>query len=155
MVRSPVALIALAGLALAAPAAGGNRTSLGEIRAHLFYKGSGQLSEDIVSRDPPFIAWNTVIGGGDAKEAADDILILLPVRAEGEVFSDDPVHLWVVDGDGKELARRSFGSTLTSPQGTEHKALWLRDATCVGEMTVHAALRGEARVARLTFHCGE
>jgi len=128
---------------------------VGPIRAHLFYKGSGRLSEDLIAREPPFVAWNTVIGAGDAEEAADDILIVVPVRANEEQFSDDPLTIRVTGSDGKLLAERVHSTILTSDEGYAFLPLWASDTTCGGEMTIRATFRSQERTEALAMHCGE
>lgn len=54
---------------------------MGEIQLRLFYKGSGRLSDDILSRKEEFVFHNTIIGEGDAVEAADDVLISVEMSA--------------------------------------------------------------------------
>ncbi len=128
---------------------------LGPIRAHLFYKGSGRLSEDLFTREPSFIAWNTVIGAGDAEEAADDILFVVPVRANEEQFTDDPLTIRVTDSNGKVLTERVHGSILTSDEGYAYLPLWADDLTCGGELAIKVKFRNQQRSKTLAMHCGE
>jgi hypothetical protein len=44
------------------------------LRCYLFYEHSGTWSRDICGQDP-FILWNVLIGGGDAKEPSNSLLI--------------------------------------------------------------------------------
>lgn len=144
-----------AGGAGAEEIAGIGGVRLGEIEAKLFYYQSGRLSDDVLNRDQPFIGWNTIIGAGDAEEAADDLLVLVPIFADGEKSVDGPIELSVRDKKGKLLGRRHFGSMLTSSDGKAYLALWLRDVGCAGEMTFHARFREQRREATLALQCGE
>jgi hypothetical protein len=143
-------------LALAAQAAppADPPAQLGDIRAHLFYEATGRLSSDV---SPPreFSAWNTIIGGGEAEEPASDLLIVVELRAEGEHFETRPLRIVARDGRGRILGERRFDSLYTSEAGRLYRALWLRDATCAGEIDITATLGRETRTERLTFHCGE
>jgi hypothetical protein len=129
--------------------------ALGKLEARLFYYQSGRLSDDLLAREEPFVGWNTVIGEGGADEAANDLLVVIGVSADGETFSDRPIELWVSDEDGKVLARRRFGSVLTGNNGAAKLPLWLNDVGCAGEITMRAKMGGEERTATLGLHCGE
>jgi hypothetical protein len=71
-------LLVAVGLLFATPVAAQEATPtvvLGPLTAQLYYKFSGLLSSDLLSRKPPFSGWNTVIGEGDATEPAEDLLV--------------------------------------------------------------------------------
>lgn len=129
---------------------------LGGITAHLFYKNSGRLSDDLLARDPPFIGWNTVIGEGDAEEPAEDLLVTVALAGRGqETFLDDTLEVWVEDEAGAEIARRDFHGTLVPYRGAVRNPLWLSDAGCAGDVTIHARFRGKEKTASLSLQCGE
>jgi hypothetical protein len=71
-VRSHGCLGALLLTGQAAPPPG---VVLGDIEVRPFYKETGRLSEDILSRKRDFVFHNTIIGEGDAVEAGDDLLV--------------------------------------------------------------------------------
>src|SRR5580693_1668884 len=109
------------------------------IGAQLLYSGSGTLSRDIA---PPakFSGWNTVIGEGDAKGPATDVLISVTLKTAGEQMNlDSPVSVSARSGAGKVLAQRTFGHVLVD-RGKAVLFLLLPDATCAGKVTITAAL---------------
>lgn len=136
--------------------------TLGDIEARLFYKETGRLSDDLLSRRKPFGFHNTIIGEGDAEEAADDLLIVVTIDSgkwgkpeENQKFIERPVEIVARGKDGKVLGRRVFPSVLTSSGGTERKALWLNDVTCAGDVTITATFAGQRKNATLGMGCGE
>lgn len=127
---------------------------LGDIRAHLFYEATGRLSPDV---SPPreFVAWNTVIGGGEAEEPASDLLIVVELRADGEHFENRPLRILARGERGRLLGERRFDSFYTSASGRAYRTLWLRDATCAGAIEIVATLGRETKNEQLTLNCGE
>jgi hypothetical protein len=128
--------------------------ALGEIRMHLFYEETGRLSPDI---SPPrdFSAWNTVIGGGEAEEPANDLLVVVEIKTEGQQNVSTPLRVVARGGDGRLLGERRFTGALTSEAGRVYSPLWLRDATCAGEIRVTATFGSQSRSETLSLHCGE
>jgi len=144
-----IALVAAAAQAAAPPAA-----ELGEIRMHLFYEETGRLSDDV---SPPrqFSAWNTAIGGGEAEEPANDLLIVTEIRTEGQQNVTTPLRVVARNERGRVLGDRRFEGTLTSEAGRIHMPLWLRDAGCAGIVTVTATLGRQTKTETLSLNCGE
>lgn len=141
-------------LALAASTAQPATAELGEIRMHLFYTYSGQLSDDV---SPPraFAGWNVVIGEGDALEPADDLLVVVEVRADGHQFVEGPLHVVARGRDDRLIAERRFDAALTSDNGSSFNPLWLTDVGCEGEIRVTATFAGRTSTETLELHCGE
>ena len=127
--------------------------TLGDIRMHLFYQGSGRLSAD-VSPPADFAGWNTVIGEGSAEEPATDLLVVAELRASGEQNVTTPLRVTVQSGR-RVLATRTFNGTLTSEAGRAYLPVWLRDVTCAGEIRVEVTFGRQRRSERLTLSCGE
>jgi hypothetical protein len=130
------------------------------LEVKLFYKETGRLSDDILSRATPFVAWNTIIGEGDAEESADDILVVAVLSSgkwdsDNQVFLDRPLSIKVTDATGKILGSRIFDSVLTSEKGLESKALWLENITCAGDILIETKFNGKTKQARFEFNCGE
>ena len=127
---------------------------LGEIRMHLFYEESGRLSDDI---SPPrsFAAWNTPIGGGEAEEQADNLLVVVEVRADGQEVVNAPFRIVARGANGRVLGERRVREAFTSEQGRTYAPLWLRDVGCAGEIRVTATLGAETKTETLTLNCGE
>ena len=126
---------------------------LGEIQIHLFYQNTGRLSPD-VSPPADFTGWNTVIGEGDSDEPATDMLVVAELRADGQQSISTPVHITVRAG-GRTLASRTFNGALTSEQGRAYLPVWLRDATCSGDILVEVRFAQQRRTETLTLNCGE
>jgi hypothetical protein len=128
---------------------------LGQIRAHLFYKNSATLSDDLLAREDPFIGWNSIIGEGDAAEPAEDLLIVVTVEGKGEEYVAMPLEVWVTDEADGEIARRRFEGLLIPASGSVGNPLWIDDAGCAGIITIHARFNGEEKAATLQLACGE
>jgi hypothetical protein len=158
-VSSSIAGLLVALLAQSDPA---STITLGEIEVRLFYKGTGRLSEDLLSRKQEFLFHNAVIGEGDAEEPADDLMISVKMSTasrgkadDNQKFVDSPVEIVARDAKGKVLGRRVHDTVLTSYEGTEHKVLWLNDVTCAGEVRVTATFGKQTKSATLSLGCGE
>jgi hypothetical protein len=152
-IRLPGRLALAAGLFLSPGLA--QAQEIGAIRAHLVYEETGRLSEDLVAR-PDFAAWNTIIGGGEAEEAANDLLVLVEVLGTGgEQTIAVPLVVVVRGENGRVIARRRFTGLFTSEQGRVWKALWLPDSTCAGRIEIDATIGRRGRRAQLNLGCGE
>ncbi|MEG3085640.1 hypothetical protein U1707_18520 [Sphingomonas sp. PB2P12] len=152
----------LGALLLTAQAAPPSGVVLGDIEVRLFYKETGRLSEDILSRKRDFVFHNTIIGEGDAVEAADDLLVSVVLSSgkfgkpeDNQKGVQSPVELVARGANGKLLGRRVHPSVLTSFGGTETKTLWLNDVTCSGEITITATFAGQTKSTRFVMGCGE
>lgn len=152
----------LAGLTLATGAAApalasdGDGVSIGGLRAHLFYERSGVLSEDLISRDPQFSGWNTVIGEGDAKEPAENLLVIARIDNQGaEAFLDEKLTLRVNDDKGAKIRERVFSGLLLAEHGAVHLPMWIDDAGCLGQITITVTFRKQKVSAPLQLMCGE
>ena len=136
---------------LAAQADDGNR--LDRLSAHFYYKDTGQLSDNLLEREQ-FAAWNTIIGDGE-KGPADDVLVVATITGPKEDYIYDTLELWVADEKGKIIRSRRFDGILLTDAGSVSSPLWLPDATCAGELTIHARFRGTEQSAKLALYCGE
>jgi hypothetical protein len=129
---------------------------LGPIMVRLWYTGTGRLSGNIA---PPakFEAWNTLTGAGQAEEPADDALVTVDVIATSGKEENITVPLTIVarDTKGKLLGQRRITNILTSSTGHAVHAMWLRDVTCAGTVSVEASIGPVRRATRVSFACGE
>lgn len=141
-------------LLTAAASAAMQPVALGEIRMHLFYQGTGRLSRDI---SPPhsFTAANTIIGEGDAEESADDLLVAVELRSEGQRSIDEPLHILVRGASGAILAERRILSTMTSRQGRAWLPLWVPAMGCAGALHVTATFGTQSATESMSFYCNE
>ena len=144
-----IALMLAAAAAAQAPSA-----EIAEMRMHLFYRAGGRLSDDI---SPPrqFTGWNTLIGEGDAEEPAEDLLVVVQVRSQGEQFLETPLHLVAHGRGGRVIAERRFETLLTSGDGATFSPLWLQDVPCEGEIRVTATFGTQRVTETLSLECGE
>lgn len=145
-----LALIAMA-------AASAPQIEMSDIQARLFYADTARLSEDLLARKEPFVFWNTIIGGGDVEENAEDLLVSVTLRAaEGkEQNFDGPVTIKATNEKGKEIGVRTARNLLTSRRGRTTVGLWLSDVTCAGAVTVQARYADQVKTAVLAMACGE
>ncbi len=152
------ALLLAAGLSTSATAQEANESpSISEIRVHLYYTLSGVLSENVLDprREREFAGWNVIIGEGDAREPADDLLVDVVVQTGGHDFIDVPLVIWVTNGEGETIGSRTVRTMLTSDDGVVHNPLWLENVGCAGTLTFNARFRGQHRTAELELACGE
>lgn len=141
-------------LLAAAAGAAMQPVALGEIRMHLFYQETGRLSRDI---SPPnsFTGANTIIGEGDAEESADDLVVAVELRSEGQRTIDEPLHIAVRGEDGAVLAERRILSTMTSRQGRVWIPLWVPATGCAGALRVTATFGTQSASESISFYCNE
>ena len=126
------------------------------LRAQLYYERSGTLSDDVIAHDPPLSFWNTVIGGGEADEPADNLLVSAVLTNPGEeAWLDENVTVRVSGNKGRKIAERTFKGLLLDAKGTLHLPLWLYDAGCLGPITITATFRKQAVSEELQLMCGE
>lgn len=140
---------------------GANSTLADEIKPkidaigiQLFYASSGKLSEDI---GPPstFSAHNTIIGEGDAREPATDLLVTVRLSiAQKQGNSSVPLVVKVTDAKGKVQASRRFTSLFFN-EGRTVQAVFVPDATCAGKLTVEASLGKVTKTQKVSLDCGE
>ncbi|MFT3966596.1 MAG: hypothetical protein QM690_12025 [Sphingobium sp.] len=156
--RGPAAMIALvpalfpcAALPARTP---GPRPVIEHISMRLLYIYSGTLSGDIA---PPasFDGWNTVIGEGDAKEAADDMLVTVRLKGVPEAGGFPPVTIEARNGKGKLVGSRKADPYLTDLNGRAHVALWLHTIGCAGKLTVTVRMGQAVKAASVNLDCGE
>jgi hypothetical protein len=141
-------------LLAAAAGAAMQPVALGEIRMHLFYQGTGRLSRDI---SPPneFTDANTIIGDGDAEESADDLLVAVELRSEGQRVIDEPLHIIVRGAGSAILAERRILSAMTSAQGRVWLPLWVPGIGCAGALSVTATFGTQRAAESISFYCNE
>lgn len=136
------------------------QVGVAEIRAQLFLEQSGGLSKNLVGSDAAL--HNTIIGGGDAGEPANSVLVTLVFTGPKNLRSSDTnarefatvtVRQKLRAGD-KLLLRRSFRGLLFGEEGRVQKPLLLHDVTCA-PLEIEARAGGASKIARIDFHCGE
>lgn len=124
------------------------------LEARLFYETSGKLSENVAT-PARFNGWNTIIGEGDAKEPANDLLVTVALSVNRhEENSSKPLVVTVYGAKGKKLARRKITS-LFFKDGKVTKAFLAQDVGCAGEGRIEAAFGKEKKTERFKLDCGE
>jgi hypothetical protein len=147
------AITCLALLAInAAPAP--DAPSIGTIKAELFYENSGTFSPDILT-SPDFGGWNTIIGEGPASEPANDLLLLIEVRAGGRHSAGVPLYVIAHGYKNRVVVERTFRHLLTPTNGRMWKAVLLRDIGCEGRLSIDVSLGQDKANRVLQFRCGE
>lgn len=128
--------------------------SIAQIRARLWYEGTGRLSDDILTEG--FVLWNSIIGEGGAEEPASDVLVSVKVSSsDGERFVTIPLVVDLVDADGLVIQSQTTEALLTSRSGDSVQAYLFKDATCLGDIRIRATLGPETRSEPVVFACGE
>jgi len=150
MKASILLLLLSAGVfARAAPAA-----TLENPSVRLWYEGTGHLSDSIAT-PRGFALWNIIIGGGDAKEHANDALFTVELRSHGEQNIAQPVLMTATTANGKLLAWRTVRHVLTSEAGRVVLPLWVSEVACAGRVLFVARYGAMTRSVTLNFACGE
>ena len=144
----------LAAAAAATQPAPAPAVTLGDIRMHLFYQETGRLSPDISPPASDFAGFNVIIGGGGAEEAANDLVVVVELRTQGEQSIQRPLTITARAGR-RLLGQRRIDSMLTSDQGRVYLPLWLKDVGCAGPIRVEVSFGRERRSETLALNCGE
>ena len=127
---------------------------IAQIKARLWYEGTGRLSDDVLSEG--FVLWNTIIGEGGAEEPASDVLVAVKVSSQdGEQFVTIPLVVELVSEDGQVIQSQTTDALLTSQQGDSVQAFLFKDATCLGEIQIRATLGPQVHNEPVVFACGE
>ena len=144
--------MALTALAATPALASGDDAQITDIKAHLMYEESGTISGDLTQMKD-FSGWNTVIGEGSAKEPATDILIAVVLSSDKQIYNDGLLTIRALGDGGKVLFERSIAGQLVD--GKAHQFLYLKDATCEGEITLEAKMGDQSRSETIELFCGE
>jgi hypothetical protein len=130
---------------------------LDRVEAHLFYKGTGRLSGDLLNRAEEFAGWNTIIGEGGAEEPADDLVVAARLTSHDgtEKYVAGPVVLAVRNSKGKIVGSRTWRGVLVSKDGAVVLPLWLNDVGCAGDLRFTARYNGKTKTGHLALDCGE
>lgn len=148
-----LALLLLAG-APADPAP--PRAEIESIRIQLYYELSGTFSPNIASPSS-FSGWNTVIGEGDAKEQAQDVLVTVRLKSDGSdgFLTGAPLIITARNRAGKVIGSRTVRDILVPYKGTVSSALWLHNATCAGLLRIEARMGKQVKTTTASLACGE
>jgi len=106
------------------------RSPLTTFKFICFLEISGTLSKNVA---PPAASalWNTIIGGGDAGEPADDFLVLVFLSGPADKFVRQPLIATVVRaGQKKPIGERRFETLLFGREGRLTKPVLVTNVTC-------------------------
>ncbi|BCW89798.1 hypothetical protein sos41_29650 [Alphaproteobacteria bacterium SO-S41] len=142
-----VTLFALLGAATASAA----DPVIEKIEAKLFLADSGTLSGDVASGSGVAL-WNMTIGGEG--ERADDVLIVVTVKADAGEFIKVPFEIEIKGADGKVVASRKTENILIGASGLMSQGVYLQDATCTA-LKVTATVGKSTKATEVPFACGE
>ena len=136
-----------------APPANGTSHSLGRIEMRLWYTRTGRLSGNVA---PPakVTLWNTVIGEGDAQEAAHDAIATVEILSSRTDNFAPPLRI-EAQAKGKIVASRTVNNIVANTSGRSTEALWIPDIGCAGPVTVTARLGAHSKAITVRFDCGE
>lgn len=144
------AVVLAAAFATPAMAAG---PAVEKIEARLFYQHSATLSDNVAAAANVAL-WNTVIGEGGAAEPADDVLIVVTVKADPSTYVEAPLVIVVTGQDGRAVASRKIDGLLVGAEGRVARAIYLQDTTCEA-ITVDAMIGNSKIRETVPFACGE
>ena len=128
--------------------------AVADIKAYLIYESSGTLSDNIA---PPvkFHGWNTLIGEGDARQPANDVLVMAVVSGPRGSLVPGPLSLTISDRRTKRiLVSRTIDNLLFGANGEVTKGVFVPDATCT-PLEIEASIGASRRSTTLDFACAE
>lgn len=150
-----LALFLLASLPIGASAAQKEpKVTIEAIRIQLFYENTGKLSDNL---SPPakFSGWNTIIGEGDAKEPATDILASVILSADQkDKTAPYPLTIIARNNKGKVLAERTWKDLLFIEKKLI-KALFVPNAGCAERLNIEARFGDQTKTTGIKLACGE
>lgn len=123
-----------------------------DIQVRFLYEQTGTLSVDLTA-DPKIALWNSIIGEGDAKENANDLLVTALVVGPGQHNIDTPLIITVRDSKGKLLKTRTIPGMMVETK--TYRGFILEEAGCAGVITLTAKLGTSTRTEKLDLACGE
>ncbi len=119
----------------------------------MVYQTTGVLSANIAPR-AKFKAWNTMIGEGDARELASDLLFAARLVSQGEANSAIPLTLSVIGKNGMVPGHRTFKSRFFKG-GLSVQAVFVPDAACAGHVIAATTFGSEKQSPSFDLNCGE
>jgi hypothetical protein len=138
---------------LASTTAAGDLGGIDSIEVRLFYNHSGTLSEKLTGKES---LRNTMIGGGDAKEASTSILVTVVLwGTHGGFVPQSEVTLLVKSArSGKVLSRQKQRVGVLSDAGTYHAPFLVNHTGCE-PLLITASSGSHQKETTVPFTCGE
>jgi len=151
---TPAVALATAFIALAQLVQPASAAAIEAIEVRLFLGHSGELSEPVAEGA---LLWNTIIGGGDAREPSTSTLVKISVTGAPKSYDARAKVLLTVE-NRRTKTRRVLSKSLGTfnLEGRQFVAFWLAETGCE-ELQLEAAATGSnAKVKRsIPFRCGE
>ena len=140
------------GLALAAPASAAE-VKIVAVKAYLFLEHSGKLSDDIVDKGP---FENLARGGAPGNETASAVLFDLTFSGEKNAapkYATATVDITQGSITGQPtVIHKAFANFVLGPDGLQHKALLVENATCA-PLSLEVFAGKTAKSVKLEFAC--
>lgn len=149
--RLSVALFAL--LAMAAPAAADD-VELKKAEAFLVLSQSGKLTADIMPPAQTIGFWNTIAGGGGAREGGNDVLVVLHFHRLKQNADKHPLVFRVTDDKGRQLLQRK-NFDLWYGGGTDASKAFLLEGVGCTYLKLDIGIGKKFYPYELPFACGE
>jgi len=147
MRKRTVALFALLGIATASA----GDPAIDKIEAKLFLTNTATLSDNVAADDVAL--WNICCGGGESG-SADDVLVIVTVKADPGASVEVPLKIEIHGADGKVVASRNSEGIQVGETGLWSQAVYVQDTTC-NALTIKATLGAAIRTTAVSFRCGE
>ncbi len=144
-----------AGLALAAAGAHAAELKIVDVKAYVFLEHAGKLSDDIVSA-PALI--DAPRGGAPDGDTATGVMLDFTFQGDRNFspkYATATVDLTQTNHAGQQVViHKAFTNFVFGADGTEHKAVFLENATCAPlAVDVHAGKT--QKQVKLDFSCTE
>jgi hypothetical protein len=144
---------AFCSLALVATPASASEVKIVDVKAYLFLEHSGKFSDDIVDKGP---LENIAKGGAPGKESASAVLFDLTFSGEKNAtpkYATATVDITQGSITGQPtVIHKAFGNFQLGPDGLQHKALLVENATCA-PLSLDVFAGKTAKSVKLEFAC--
>jgi len=126
-----------------------------DIKAYAFLEHAGKLSDDLIG-GPALIDAPT--GGAPGGDTATGLLldfVFAGAKDSSPKYATATVDLTQSAHDGRQvLTHKAFSHFIFGADGTEHKAIWLDQATCA-PLSIAVRAGKTEKTATLDFSCAE
>jgi hypothetical protein len=146
--------LAAAGVCVFGAAAQAADLKIVDIKASLYLEATGKFSEPLADGAE---LENLAKGDGPDRRLASAVLVELTFSGEKNAapkFATATVDVTQTNHAGQaSVTHKGFTHFVFGPDGLEHKAFLVEDATC-GPLQVEVHANKSAKTLRLPFHCG-
>ena len=146
--------VAAAGVLVLSASAGAAELKIVDIKASLYLEATGKFSEPLADGAA---LQNLAKGDGPDHRLASAVLIELTFAGEKNAapkYATATVDVTQTNHAGQPVVtHKGFTHFVFGPDGLEHKAFLIEDATCM-PLQVEVRANKTAKTLRLPFHCG-